>query len=107
MLEVHRVKHKDCLVEYYDDSPLFPQLINLWYQTNGQMYNVINYGNSPLFTFISGSILRHSEDAGLVVLQAMSSERFLTINRKGELTTTVSICTFIHIYEDRKCIVVT
>ena len=47
---------------------------------------------SPFFV---GSILRHSEDAGLVVLQAMSSERFLTINQKGELTTTVSTCTTI------------
>ena len=49
--------------------------------------------------------MRHSEDAGLVVLQAMSSERFLTINHKGELTTTVSISTFIHTYEDRGTVI--
>ena len=51
-------------------------------------YIELDYANVPIF---SGSILRHPQGAGLVILEAMQSNRFLAINSRGQLVTTVSI----------------
>ncbi len=45
----------------------------------------------------SGSILRHPQGAGLVILEAMQTNRFLTINSRGQLVTTVSHLYYYHI----------